>query len=137
MNSKEYGMVIMMKKTKKMISDNWRELEQQDRQSLLGQKEYLEMVNAAAEKRIADMLIIESSVRSRMIELGIENDRLRAIAKIKKKEYKNKLHKLELEYIRQIHLLKSELYDRIIINNAGSDELKKVIEISSYTKTYF
>jgi hypothetical protein len=125
----------MMNK-KKISTENWKDLEQQDRELLLGQKEYLEMINAAQEKRIEGLLVIESSVRSRMIELGNENEKLRIVAKIQKKKHKNKLRKMELEYIRQIHLLKSELYDRIIAENAGSEELKMIIGITERAKIY-
>jgi len=113
---------------------NWKEQEDFDKQELLGQKEYLEMINEANIKRIANLLEMDKSVRSNSIEKTEQIAHLRLKLKKRKRKFKNKLQKKELEYIRQIHLLKSELYDRIIAENTGSEELRKIIEISEYTR---
>jgi len=122
-------------KTKKNKLERLKELEKRDREELLGQKAYLERILEASNKRIENLLLIEDSVRSNSLEKSQEIISLKSKIKKQKKKHKRKLQKKELEYTRQIHLLKSELYDRIILGSTRSEDLKKVIGITSFTKT--
>ena len=101
---------------------------------LLSQKEYTESLNEANIKRISDLLDMTMIANSKVRELIELNSNLKQKIKTKKRKHKNKLQKMELNYIRQIHLLKSELYDKIIQQNSGSEELRKIIEIYPYVK---
>jgi hypothetical protein len=131
-NNKESSRTMMMKHM--TILKEMLKLDELDKQELLNQKEYLEDITMASNKRISELLEYTIAIKENARELYSMVEELTFKAKNSKRKYKNKLRKQELEYIRQIHLLKSELYDKIISDNTNSKELKTVIDINDYIR---
>jgi len=104
-------------------------LEHINKLELLSQNEYLETISKANNKRIDSLIYMVEASKSHSRKVSADKDAMKQEMKRKQKKQKRKKMKMELKMLREITMLKTELYD---IMTTGKVQPQNIVKISDY-----